>query len=124
VQCYYHQSAAAVGICRNCGRGLCPECAVDLVDGLACRDRCEAKVRSGIALVDTANRQRKTAGTSLFLVITGLVIIGLGGLLWRDGARGPGGLFVLLGGAFIAYGTVLERIRRLGRDRQPEESSA
>jgi hypothetical protein len=117
VECYYHRSVAAVGICRNCGRGLCPECAVDLNDGLACRARCEDKVRRSIALVDAANRQRKTPGTTLFLGVTGLVIVGLGALLFRDGGHGPGALFVLLGAAFMGYGAVLERIRRLGRDR-------
>jgi hypothetical protein len=46
MRCYYHHEVDAVCSCKNCGRGLCPACAVDVTNGLACRDRCEEEVRS------------------------------------------------------------------------------
>ena len=42
--CYYHQFAQAVGICKNCHKGLCAECAVDVGNGLACKHQCESEV--------------------------------------------------------------------------------
>jgi hypothetical protein len=50
--CFYHHSIAAVGICKSCGKGLCPECALDLGKGLACKGRCEQDVGALISLID------------------------------------------------------------------------
>ena len=44
MNCYRHRSVAAVGICKNCYKALCTECASDVGDGLACRESCERKV--------------------------------------------------------------------------------
>lgn len=44
MNCFYHHDASSVAICKNCQRGLCPACAADVVNGTACRDRCEAQV--------------------------------------------------------------------------------
>lgn len=46
MNCFYHHERPAVGICKQCLKGLCPECAVDLERGLACRDRCEPAVKA------------------------------------------------------------------------------
>ena len=52
MKCFNHQSRDAVGTCKSCGKGLCPDCAVDMDRGLACRDRCEDEVSALIALID------------------------------------------------------------------------
>ena len=44
MNCYRHQSLSAVGTCKTCFKALCPQCAVDVGNGLACRGECEAKV--------------------------------------------------------------------------------
>jgi hypothetical protein len=54
MKCYVHRPADAVGICRSCGRGLCPECAAEVGTALACRQRCEEDVRQ---LTETVRRQ-------------------------------------------------------------------
>lgn len=46
MRCFYHRDRDAVAACKNCGRGLCPDCSVDVGNGLACPGRCEAEVRS------------------------------------------------------------------------------
>lgn len=43
--CFYHPNVQAVGSCKNCQKGLCQECAVDVGNGLACKDRCETQVK-------------------------------------------------------------------------------
>lgn len=44
MHCYVHQPVPAIGLCKNCFRALCPDCAVDVGDGLACHGGCEQKV--------------------------------------------------------------------------------
>ena len=51
MKCFVHQTADAVGLCRNCSRGVCAECASDRTSGIACRNRCEAAVDAMDALV-------------------------------------------------------------------------
>jgi hypothetical protein len=46
MRCFHHRDRDAVAACKNCGRGLCPACAVDVGNGLACPGACEAEVRS------------------------------------------------------------------------------
>ena len=44
MDCFTHASTAAVGICKNCGRGVCRSCARDLPEGLACSDGCQTEI--------------------------------------------------------------------------------
>ena len=44
MHCFKHQTNPAVGLCKTCFKALCPECAVDLGNGLACRGECEQRV--------------------------------------------------------------------------------
>jgi len=44
MNCFKHSPAPAVGLCKTCFKAVCPECAVDVGNGLACKGACEAKV--------------------------------------------------------------------------------
>ena len=70
MRCFYHQDKEAVGQCRYCGKGLCPECTADLDAGLACRNRCEDKVRSLIQMIER-NLKASENPTKMQLVHTG-----------------------------------------------------
>ena len=52
MRCFTHQEKEAVAICRACGKGLCPDCGVDLGRGLSCRGRCEQDARDYTDLMD------------------------------------------------------------------------
>ena len=52
MHCFYHQDKEAVGSCKSCGKGLCPDCAADVGKGLACRGHCEEDVRAVVALIE------------------------------------------------------------------------
>jgi hypothetical protein len=95
MRCYYHQDREAVGSCKSCGKGLCPDCAVDLAKGLACRGHCEEDARALIQLIDHNNKMQPTASR----------LIQAGG-----SARMAGSLFFLASGAvFLIYGLTSER---------------
>src|ERR1043165_4798464 len=51
MSCFYHHDRESIGGCKSCGKALCPECAVDLGKGLACRGHCEGDVQGLIALI-------------------------------------------------------------------------
>lgn len=43
MKCTYHPNVEAIGVCINCGKGLCTECKVTLVEKLYCQS-CADKV--------------------------------------------------------------------------------
>src|SRR5688500_5854852 len=105
MRCFNHHDVEAVGCCKNCSRGVCPGCAVDVGNGLACRDRCEAEVRAlnrVIAQNKTAYEKTHSAysRTALFYAMVGAAFL-MGGLSdWRGFAwvLTPAGLIFLIAG--------------------------
>jgi hypothetical protein len=84
MNCFSHQTTAAVGICKSCGKGLCPRCAGDTGVGLACRDACEDRVlilgkivTNNARVMKTANAQARSSG--LYLVLSGALFLAIGG---------------------------------------------
>ena len=57
MKCFYHSIVDAVGICKNCSRGICSDCAAELLNGIACQNRCEAEVEA----VNNLINRNKTA---------------------------------------------------------------
>lgn len=111
MRCFYHQDRDAVGSCKSCGKGLCPECAVDLGKGLACRTQCEAAVRTLNELIDRNVRlgpttetmirragSTRVAGTVFFLAM-GALFFG-----WSVIEARQLTLIGMIGLGFLAYG--------------------
>lgn len=40
MECFSHPDAAAVGLCKSCGKGVCRSCAIEVERGLACSEAC------------------------------------------------------------------------------------
>lgn len=106
MKCFYHQTSFAIGSCKNCGKGLCKKCAVDLSDGLACRHRCEEKVKDVIAMIERGKNTHTKASKiyrdqAIWLVVMGVILVGVGyylRLMVMD--LMAGGFFI---GAFFAF---------------------
>ena len=126
MRCFYHQDKEAVGSCKSCGKGLCPDCAADVGKGLACRGRCEEDVRAVVALVDrnikfspqtarildSGRKIRSSAAT--FNLVTGAIFIAWG---FSDTERFS--FIIILGACFLAYGIFgLFQARRFAKERQ------
>jgi hypothetical protein len=83
MKCYYHPEVDAVGTCKNCSRGICPECLAELDNAIACKNRCEERVLAVERLVNR-NITAMTKGARSYLVlalvygILGIVFVGLG----------------------------------------------
>ncbi len=67
MKCFYHNSIDAVGICKNCNRGVCSECAADLKNGIACKNRCESEVQAVNELINrNKNSHQKASVVKVF----------------------------------------------------------
>jgi hypothetical protein len=96
VNCFVHRDRPAVGLCLDCNRGVCAECAAEVDDALACRGRCEGRVKRLVEVRNWSTRQplfqvRYLAHGRMTMSVLGalLFIIGLpaGALAYDDGNR-------------------------------------
>ena len=81
MNCFEHRDRPAVGICKNCQKGLCADCAADIGDGLACKDRCEQAVRDINEIVNRSKTAYQKAGKAhkgmgTFLAILAFIMAG------------------------------------------------
>jgi hypothetical protein len=101
MRCFYHQTNEAVGLCRHCGRGLCPDCAADTTGGLACKGNHEDQVQRVAEMVARNVSTVGTPGLAQYLTTIALALIavgflGFGAFSIRDGET-SGWLLILLG---------------------------
>lgn len=88
MKCYYHHDRDAVGTCKSCARGLCPECAAELPNAIGCRGRCEDEVRSLNRIIGrNKTAYEKTSGayvrTAVFYAALGALLVAAGAANWR-----------------------------------------
>ena len=113
MKCFYHPGSDAVGVCKSCGKGLCPDCVADLGKGIACRSRCETDVEIIIGLIEQSPHSVRWSGA--LVLVLGLILI-------AAALMGYGmGLFpYVLGTLCVVYGLfAVMRSLRLGRGAAP-----
>ncbi len=108
MECFYHESQSAVGICKSCQRGLCRTCAVEVKNGIACSGACEAEAEKLDRLVQQSESMSTEAvkltnsvsmlSVELFNFVLGLIFAGMG--LYLNNR-----LLLILGSAFLLFGT-------------------
>ncbi len=79
MKCFYHETVDAVATCKNCCRALCRQCAVDVGNGIACRNSCEQQVQALNAVLRRGqNALRRSAwsmyGLAIFLFLMAAVV--------------------------------------------------
>lgn len=89
MKCFRHSAVDAVGTCKVCCKGLCPECAADLGHSLACKGACETAADQVAAIIQynsaTVGTQRRHRYLSpVFLLVVGLVFLGFGHEHWPE----------------------------------------
>ena len=101
MRCFYHPDQDAVGMCKNCGRGLCPQSLAEVENGLACKGRCEEQVRAINMVQDRSRRmvQRSHPVNIVLSALIGLLFAGVGLVTVFYG--GPVGFFIMAVGAII-----------------------
>ncbi len=99
MKCFNHHDRDAIGVCRACSKGLCPDCATDLDLAIACRSKHEDQARS----LSMAQARASRLGSILpfFLIGVGLLFVAWGMLTQ------PISVFVaLFGAALLLLGIV------------------
>ena len=105
MNCFYHRDVAAVGICKNCNRGLCGECAKVVGEGLACADRCETSVAAINQLLARSSASYPLARgsylrTGLLFLLASAPFIFLG--VYNVQRENRSGYMIVFFGAFMA----------------------
>ncbi len=59
MECFTHNAAVAVGVCKTCGRAVCRSCAIDSGMFVTCSDAC---TREAIDLHEMNQRGKKIYG--------------------------------------------------------------
>jgi hypothetical protein len=109
MNCYYHPSRPALGVCKYCGRGLCAECLAEAGDCLACKGRHEEQVLAAEGLAARNLLQARRVGlnyrrNAVFYFLSGALFTGFG--LYQLRWAGTQALFLLLIGLFLLYAAV------------------
>ena len=109
MNCYCHPNQPAVGICKHCQRGLCMDCAAEVDDSLACKDRHEEQVGEINQLLERNLLQAKRVGSSyrrnaVFYFLSGTLFAGFG--LYQLRFAGLQALFLLFIGLFLLYAAI------------------
>lgn len=108
MRCFAHQEVEAVGLCKVCGKGLCPKCARQDCGWLHCGDECarfSSEIRASVLRAKVFPQVRRKALGSVALASLGIGLVMLGGAF----LAGKGDNFVFLaalGIVFLSLGIV------------------
>lgn len=125
MNCFNHRSVPAIGLCKSCGKGLCADCATELVSGLACKASCKTAVDEHNRQVQnilsrilelekhisrTSRNHLRSSGVITMIMGFGLLIFAL----WAHYEMGTffPYFFYLFGLATLAMGFLRLRLRR------------
>ena len=113
MKCYYHHDADAVGLCKACSKGICPQCATDVGGGLACTAGCIEEVKGINALIRsnagaTRVNRRAMYAWPVFMLILGALFMAAPLLSGKPFQWFP----VLSGGVFALFGLILGGYQR------------
>ncbi|WP_353777728.1 hypothetical protein [Winogradskyella sp. 3972H.M.0a.05] len=64
MKCYNHTNVEAVGICKNCNKGICPECLTEIPNGIACTSSCVEELKLVNELISKNVRSRNSVAGS------------------------------------------------------------
>ncbi|MBY0280551.1 MAG: hypothetical protein K2W94_00120 [Alphaproteobacteria bacterium] len=103
MRCFSHPIVESVGICKNCHKGLCPECLIDCDNGLACKG-CENHVRVLNRFLDNSIH-RKANSNFVTALMSGAFFIVFGISMWHYQMDLFAYIFILFGcfSLFNAY---------------------
>jgi hypothetical protein len=84
MKCFNHRNVDAIAICKNCNKGLCPACGVDVGNGIACKGGCELEVEMMNKVFQQSKRAFQNASKTysqyalwMLLVAVGMFILAL-----------------------------------------------
>ncbi|WP_386069165.1 hypothetical protein ACFJIW_03730 [Tahibacter sp. UC22_41] len=111
MECFEHENASAVGVCKSCGKGVCRVCAIPVERGLACSPDCQPLATALAQVQETwVKNLRATSAARVIQPVMAVLFMGMGALLFLNGYRDLFTGFTFVMGAVI--GVVLLSARR------------
>jgi hypothetical protein len=114
MRCFVHHDHEAVGICRACNKGLCPDCAVDLGHSISCRGACEQKAQKmhaefvrGIAMMNRSEAILNAQKRGRFILLAFCILLGAVYIGFNFSARDPFNFGTVSGAIFLIFGLAL-----------------
>jgi len=105
MKCYNHPLNDAVGICKNCNKGLCKECIIEVENGIACKETCVEEVKLINSLI---NRNKKAyRHTACTFYRTGYIYGGLGLVFIFFGIFEGPKYFLIVSGIIFILGAII-----------------
>jgi len=107
MHCFNHRAVAAVGICRACSKGLCPDCVNDLGHSISCHGSCETKAQtlhSQVAQNSVVLRAQRRNG---FFAPAMFIVMGIAFMIYASDGRSLLNIGTVMGGSFVLFGIVL-----------------
>ncbi len=83
MNCFSHQNAPSIGICKACQKAVCVECVIDTGRGLACSAECDEEVKALNQIIDKSKRIY-SIGSSSKLPPTGVLMFLFFGLIFTS----------------------------------------
>lgn len=66
MNCFNHTDVDAVGVCKACGKALCPDCIAEVQGAMVCRNSCEDRLTAAPAVMAMGYRGvRKTSSVKI-----------------------------------------------------------
>ncbi|NVO10811.1 MAG: hypothetical protein HXX16_12665 [Bacteroidales bacterium] len=66
MKCFNHPTIDAIGICKNCNKGLCKDCLTEVENGIACTSTCIEEVKLINSLIKRNKKSYKTASGAYY----------------------------------------------------------
>lgn len=93
MKCFNHREIDAIGICKNCNKGLCRDCITEIENGIACTTTCVDELKQINSLINRNKQSYNIASSAhlrnaymfgamgLAFIVFGLITDGLTGFL-------------------------------------------
>jgi len=101
MKCFNHPDTDAVGICKNCNKGLCQDCLTEVENGIACTATCIYEVKQLNSLINRNKDSYNTASGAHQRNAYIYLSIGLVFIVWGYLMDGFFGFLTIMGAIFF-----------------------
>ena len=77
MKCFNHESVAAIGVCRGCGKGICRSCVIERPGGLACSSGCVERIDAMADLLDSSIAEQNPPARFDYRPIMLMLVLGV-----------------------------------------------
>ena len=101
MKCFNHPENDAVGICKNCNKGLCKECLTEVEKGIACTSSCIDDVIILNSLINHSKKNIKSVSNSQYRNTYLFGAFGFITLIYGLNTNGIGDYLSIIGVVFL-----------------------